>query len=588
MSRTPRALHLGSRDDSTPLFLQPHDRKTHMHVLGVSGKGKSYFLEYLIRQDIRNGDGLCLIDPHGTLYHNLVAWCAEHPDLVNWDKLILFDATAPGWSLGFNPLKFGDGEDISFSVDAMVSACAQVWGGEDTNATPLLKRVLRVTFHALVKSKLTLREAEYLLVMLDEFIPLRKYIIGCVEDPIVRSQCQAWIEARPRELAEKFESSQNRISEFLMAPILREIIGQNEDVIDFSAIMDKGGVVLINLEPRSKLSDANARTLGTLITNDLFLKSQSRPEGSRPFYFYIDECARYLNETIERIFTESRKRGLHLILANQDLSQLRKAGETVYKAVMGGAQTKVIFGGGAYEDVDTLVKEIFLDLNLEEPKQALKRKAAVGQELVITQGWSEAQGTSKSRGHAVGEGVGAGTMSGQGVSELTSHKIFGDGTESLAMTSALGASKTTASSSSHMRSEVDSKAEGESFAEMKSWSESYKTIYEDVIGGTYSLEEQRYRKGAWLKRQPVQTALLVLPGYDLSPFHVHTLRKSKSSARKTERFVKRRYEALSFVQPEEEARRRVEQRTLRLKQAAGVLPARIIAAEHDPFDNDAI
>ena len=91
-----------------------------------------------------------------------------------------------------------------------------------------------------------------------------------------------------------------------------------------------------------------------------------------------------------------------------------------------------------------------------------------------------------------------------------------------------------------------------------------------------------------MKRQPVQTALLVLPGYDLSPFHVHTLSKSKSSARKTERFVKRRYEALSFVQPEEEARRRVEQRTLRLKQAAGVLPAKIIAAEHDPFDNDAI
>lgn len=126
MSRKARALHLGEREDGTPLTLDPDARKTHMHVLGVSGRGKSYFLEYLIRQDIKNGDGLCLIDPHGTLYHKIVAWCAEHPDLVNWEKLILFDATAPGWCCGFNPLNFGEEADTSFSVDAMVSACAQV------------------------------------------------------------------------------------------------------------------------------------------------------------------------------------------------------------------------------------------------------------------------------------------------------------------------------------------------------------------------------------------------------------------------------------------------------------------------------
>ena len=101
MSRKSRALYLGDREDGTPLTLDPHARKTHMHVLGVWGRGKSYFLEYLIRQDIKNGDGLCLIDPHGTLYHKIVAWCAEHPDLVNWDKLMLFDATAPGWCCGF-------------------------------------------------------------------------------------------------------------------------------------------------------------------------------------------------------------------------------------------------------------------------------------------------------------------------------------------------------------------------------------------------------------------------------------------------------------------------------------------------------
>jgi hypothetical protein len=141
-----------------------------------------------------------------------------------------------------------------------------------------------------------------------------------------------------------------------------------------------------------------------------------------------------------------------------------------------------------------------------------------------------------------------------------------------------------------MRSEVESKAEGESVSEMKSWSESYRTVYQDVVGGTYNLEEQRYRKGAWLKRQPRQSALLVLPSYELSPFHVETLRPAWTRPKKIERFVRRRYEALPFVQPEQEAIRRIEQRHIRLKQGAGILPSKIVEVEsdYDPFDNDPV
>lgn len=133
---------LGAMESGKLLALKSAARTTHMHVLGASGRGKSYFLEYLIRQDIHHGDGLCLIDPHGTLYHNIIAWCAAHPNVVSWDKLVLLDAGAPEWAFGFNPLNFA-GADTSYCVDSMVNACAQVWGGEDTSATPLLKRALR-------------------------------------------------------------------------------------------------------------------------------------------------------------------------------------------------------------------------------------------------------------------------------------------------------------------------------------------------------------------------------------------------------------------------------------------------------------
>ena len=109
------------------------------------------------------------------------------------------------------------------------------------------------------------------------------------------------------------------------------------------------------------------------------MKAKARPEGSRPFYLYIDECARFVNEDIGRILDEGRKFGLHLILAHQHLAQLKKAGEEVYQAVMTDAKTKVVFGGLNTEDARVLAEQIFLgELDLDDPKNILSRPVVVG------------------------------------------------------------------------------------------------------------------------------------------------------------------------------------------------------------------
>lgn len=267
---TDHLLHLGATQSGKGLLLDPTVRQTHMHVLGASGRGKSYFLEHLIRQDIDHGHGLCLIDPHGTLYHKIVAWCAAKPAARSWDKLILLDASAEGWTFGFNPLDFG-GVDIAFAVDSMVSAVAQVWGGEDTNKTPTLKKVLRGVFHVLAAQGLTLLEAPYLLDERPESRPLRERLTRDLADPMIRDLWAGWNQLKPHEFRDLFASSVNRLLEFLAAPRVRSIIGQKEWTIDLRNIMDEGGIVLVNLEARGRLSEANARTLGTLLTHDLFL-----------------------------------------------------------------------------------------------------------------------------------------------------------------------------------------------------------------------------------------------------------------------------------------------------------------------------
>src|SRR3954465_13142127 len=141
---TSERILLGRTRRGREVYLPQKTRTTHMHVIGASGRGKSKFLEHLIREDIRQGNGLCLIDPHGYLYEDLLRWI-ETRGFHERRTIEVFDPAFDGWTVGFNPLQFGDGhpDEIAFGVDSMVRACAQVWGGEDMTKTPLLKRTLR-------------------------------------------------------------------------------------------------------------------------------------------------------------------------------------------------------------------------------------------------------------------------------------------------------------------------------------------------------------------------------------------------------------------------------------------------------------
>jgi hypothetical protein len=112
--------------------LTDEERSWHIQILGGSGRGKSFLLESMIRQDILAGRGLCLIDPHGTLADQVVEWCASRR-LDEFRRVHVIDAADLAWSASFNPLRLDGVSDPSVRVDYMVAACAQVWGGEDTS-----------------------------------------------------------------------------------------------------------------------------------------------------------------------------------------------------------------------------------------------------------------------------------------------------------------------------------------------------------------------------------------------------------------------------------------------------------------------
>ncbi|MGZ8889750.1 MAG: type IV secretory system conjugative DNA transfer family protein, partial [Halobacteriota archaeon] len=393
-----------------PIYIDDETRTTSLHIIGAPGTGKTKFIEHLVREDIRRGSGVMLIDPHGHLFMSLCRWC-EQTGIERRRKILVLDPSAVDFAFSFNPLDYeryaGKGDEemsVEFMVAAIFRAIAQAWRENDPEKRPRLRRCLESTLVPLVERKLTLLETEQVLDMSEDGKNIREAFARETYNPAVAVMWRQFNAMRDADFMEKFESTGNRLFEVWKAPPIRNIIGQNKRNINFLKLMNEGWVVLVNLNGARRLSGDNARVIGALLVNDLFLAARCRDEKTgkqHPFHVYIDECAEYINEDVARILTEGRKFGLHLTLAHQDLAQLREEGDRVYSAVMGAARTKVVFSVQHPDDAEVVADLIFNgEYDLEEPKRSLDKPFVVDQVRSIFHGG--AKGSSSTSTQSVG------------------------------------------------------------------------------------------------------------------------------------------------------------------------------------------
>jgi len=500
-----------------------------MQVVGASGRGKSKFLENMIRQDLLNPrkPGVLLIDPHGSLYDDVVTWCASQ-EIDKLRNIHLFNPSSENWLMGFNPLHKDPLTSESVHVDSMVNACAQVWGGEDTRGTPLLLKCLRAVFYSLLNKGYTLVEATALVTSGDPD-RVREFFTTNLDDSVYQALWNDFNSMSRKDFKADFSSTNNRLVEFLSSPVVRNIVGQQECSIDFRECIENGDVVLCNLSASTKMSRDNARLLGTLILNNVFLTALGRKAASphpQPFYVYIDECYRYLTKDIESMLDETRKFGVHLILAHQRLGQLRDAGKGIYNAIKDGAQTKVVFGGMNSEDAIETASDIFLgELNLEQGVEVTKNPMVIDQ--VIT--WLESESDTHSTSKTETEGSSESTSSSYGMS-------VSDGDDSVA-------TLTESDSGSSGTSGSTSFTEGRSHTEGRS--QTFQNVYDDRYSSVHGLDKILHMAAVRISTQSERKAIVKTPskrtaqikiGYVTPPiisedytkkFHERLLEKSK-------------------------------------------------------------
>jgi hypothetical protein len=400
-------LFIGFDANGKKIYLTPEDRATHMHVIGSSGSGKSKFLEWMIRGDIKNGQGLCLIDPHGTLYEDIVKWTGYH--WLTDREIILLNPSSGDHVVGFNPFRKTEG-DIAVQVDYQITATIRAWGLENTDETPTLERWLRCIFQALIEKNQTISAARYLINYFEDEV--RQYLTSKLSKEIIRQEWRELSASKtPKQFQDEILSTKNKLFRFLCSDQIQRFMGLTEPVLDLGKIMDEGKILLVNLADSDELSRDNSRLFGALLVNEFFQQAKRRKRDQwgnppKPFHLYIDEFQNFVTPDIGYILDQTRKFGLHVILAHQRLGQMEERDKDVIDAVLTNAKIKAVFGGLRRKDARLMVEEIFVNqLNLKEIKKAIyqtKFWPKYSRDKVYTTSHSHGSGESTSEAISIG------------------------------------------------------------------------------------------------------------------------------------------------------------------------------------------
>ena len=299
--REGRTWTVGQGFTERKVVLTRSDRENHTHIIGSTGTGKSKLIELLIRQDITDRNcGLCLIDPHGSLYDEVVAYVAQtRPSLA--DRFILFNpAHEAEQIIGFNPIP-PDVEHLDYTLQTLVSACLKAWGQDSTDSTPRITRWLENIFYPLIVKRLTLLESAPLINIRSK--GERQALLANVNNEAITGDWLDWEALHHNQKQQQIEGAANRLRKFLRNGIIRNIIGQAQHSLDFAQVMAEGKIVLVNLSSGGKISHENAQLLGIMLVNEIFRVAKLRdPRDAKikPFYFYIDEFGQFITRDIAR------------------------------------------------------------------------------------------------------------------------------------------------------------------------------------------------------------------------------------------------------------------------------------------------
>ncbi|MEK7575293.1 MAG: TraM recognition domain-containing protein [Patescibacteria group bacterium] len=346
-----------NRAIDTKIFMTKEDRLRHFYVIGQTGTGKTTLLKNMIVQDIINGEGVCMIDPHGADIQDILASIPPN----RYEDVIYFDPSSTARPMALNMLEYDRRfpEQKTFVVNEMLSIFNKLFDMK-TAGGPMFEQYFR---NAVL---LTIEDPDSGNTLLDVSRVLankafREMKLTKCTNPIV---VQFWREVADKaggeaSLANIVPYITSKFDNFLANDIMRPIIAQEKSSFNFREIMDGKKILLVNLA-KGRLGDINANLIGLILVGKILMAALSRVDSYGtgkelpPFYLYIDEFQNITTDSIATILSEARKYKLSLQVAHQFIKQLE---EKIRDAVFGNVGSLAVFRVGS-EDAEFLAKQL--------------------------------------------------------------------------------------------------------------------------------------------------------------------------------------------------------------------------------------
>jgi hypothetical protein len=326
-------------------------RDRHSYVVGATGVGKSALLFNLIEQDLKNGEGIILLDPHGDLFDQVLEavptrrrnqvtvinpFLDDPPPGINF--LDVEGSPRPAWR-------------IRFMIGELLRFFSEVWDMRNAGG-PMFEMYFRNAILLLTDQGVRERSRHTLLnfstVLADKDFRNHQLEVCRNEDVKLFWNNIAIKAGGDSSLANIVPYIVSKMDILTQSSFIKDMIGQPKDTLRIREKMNRRNIILCNLS-KGVLGATESRLLGTMLLAQIFAAGLERglqkKDQRKPVNIYVDEFQNFVSDNMASMLSEARKFGLRLILANQTLGQLAasQGKEDLTNTVLGNVGHLIFF-----------------------------------------------------------------------------------------------------------------------------------------------------------------------------------------------------------------------------------------------------
>jgi len=332
------------------------DRSRHVYTIGKSGTGKTTLIANMAIEDIRKGEGVAVVDPHGDLMSIILRYIPKN----RINDVCYFNPADPEYTYPLNPLEVNNPSQRELVASGIVSIFHKLYGH---SWGPRLEHILRNSLLTLTSTPDTTL-GDVTRILTDK--RFREKVTEKLEDKTLKAFWKNEFDTMGDRLrTEAISPILNKVGQFVTSPLIREVLAYPKSKVKIEEIMNKGKILLVDLSS-GKVGEDNSALLGAMVITQIQLAAMNRvytPEKERKdFYLYVDEFQNFATKAFIKILSEARKFKLNLTVANQYMAQLE---QEVQEAILGNVGSLITFLVGS-NDAQVLDKEFGKEFDVDD------------------------------------------------------------------------------------------------------------------------------------------------------------------------------------------------------------------------------